>query len=37
MAFTVKQVAATSGVSVRTLHFYDESGLLMPAYIGANG
>ena len=37
MAHTVKQVAAMSGVSVRTLHFYDETGLLEPAYIGANG
>jgi DNA-binding transcriptional MerR regulator/quercetin dioxygenase-like cupin family protein len=37
MAFTVKQVAAMSGVSVRTLHFYDETGLLKPAYVGANG
>src|SRR5438445_13887977 len=25
MAYTVKQVAAMSGVSVRTLHFYDET------------
>src|SRR4029434_7895557 len=30
-------VAAMSGVSVRTLHFYDEVGLLKPAYHGANG
>src|SRR6476620_10539834 len=37
MAFTVKQVAEMSGVSVRTLHFYDETGLLKPAYVGANG
>jgi DNA-binding transcriptional MerR regulator len=37
MTHTVKQVAAMSGVSVRTLHFYDETGLLKPAYIGANG
>ena len=37
MAYTVKQVAAMSGVSVRTFHFYDETGLLRPAYIGANG
>src|SRR5258705_6637928 len=26
-----------SGVSVRTLHFYDETGLLKPSYYGANG
>src|SRR3954469_12635205 len=37
MAYTVKQVAAISGVSVRALHFYDESGLLKPAYYGENG
>jgi DNA-binding transcriptional MerR regulator/quercetin dioxygenase-like cupin family protein len=37
MAYTVNQVAAMSGVSVRTLHFYDETGLLKPAYLGANG
>jgi len=37
MACTVKKLAAMSGVSVRTLHFYDEVGLLKPAYHGANG
>jgi len=37
MGYTVKQVAAMSGVSVRTLHFYDETGLLKPARHGANG
>lgn len=37
MAYTVKQVAEMSGVSVRTLHFYDETGLLKPAYCGRNG
>jgi DNA-binding transcriptional MerR regulator len=37
MAYTVKQVSAMSGVSVRALHFYDEVGLLKPAYVGANG
>jgi DNA-binding transcriptional MerR regulator len=37
MAYTVKQVAEMSRVSVRTLHFYDENGLLKPAYLGANG
>ena len=37
MAYTVKQVATMSGVSVRTLHFYDEEGLLKPAYTGSNG
>jgi len=37
MGYTVKKVAAMSGVSVRALHFYDEAGLLKPAYLGANG
>ena len=36
-AYSVKQVARLSGVSVRTLHFYDEAGLLKPAYHTANG
>lgn len=35
--YTVKQVARLSGVSVRTLHFYDEVGLLNPAYQAPNG
>jgi MerR family transcriptional regulator, thiopeptide resistance regulator len=34
MAYTVKEVAAMSGVSVRTLHFYDETGLLNPLFTG---
>src|SRR5690242_3698987 len=37
MAYTVKQVAAMSGVSVRALHFYDETALLKPAFTKANG
>jgi DNA-binding transcriptional MerR regulator len=37
MAFTVKQVSGLSGVSIRTLHFYDEVGLLKPAYVSRNG
>jgi DNA-binding transcriptional MerR regulator len=37
MTYTVKKLAAMSGVSVRTLHWYDEMGLLKPAYHGANG
>ena len=37
MAYTVKQVAAMSCVSVRTLHFYDETELLKPAYYAPNG
>lgn len=37
MAYTVKKLAGISGVSVRTLHFYDEIGLLKPAYYAENG
>jgi DNA-binding transcriptional MerR regulator len=36
MAYTVKKLTKLSGVSVRTLHFYDEIGLLKPAYYGEN-
>jgi MerR family transcriptional regulator, thiopeptide resistance regulator len=35
--YTVSEVAKLSGVSVRTLHHYDEIGLLKPARVGANG
>lgn len=35
--YTVKQVAKLSGVSVRTLHHYDDLGLLKPASVGDNG
>lgn len=34
--YTVKQLARLSGVSVRTLHHYDEIGLLKPAFVGDN-
>ena len=34
--YTVKQLARLSGVSVRTLHHYDEIGLLKPAFLGEN-
>jgi len=37
MAYTVKQLAVMSGITVRTLHFYDEMALLKPAYSRANG
>lgn len=36
MSYTVKQLAELSGVSVRTLHYYDEVGMLKPAYYGDN-
>jgi DNA-binding transcriptional MerR regulator len=34
--YTVKQLSDLAGVSVRTLHYYDEIGLLHPADVGAN-
>jgi DNA-binding transcriptional MerR regulator len=37
MAYTVKQLANLAGVSRRTLHYYDELGLLRPAAHGDNG
>ena len=30
MIFTVKQLAKIAGISVRTLHYYDEIDLLKP-------
>jgi len=37
MGYTVKQLSDMAGVSPRTLHYYDEIGLLKPANYGANG
>jgi DNA-binding transcriptional MerR regulator len=37
MAYTVKAVCNIAGVSVRTLHHYDEIGLLRPAGRSAAG
>ncbi|MDP1835272.1 MAG: MerR family transcriptional regulator [Chlamydiales bacterium] len=37
MAYTVKDLAKLSGVSIRTLHYYDEIDLLKPAYHATNG
>jgi len=36
MVYTVKQLAMLAGVSVRTLHYYDEIGLLKPSAVGEN-
>ncbi|MDF1654457.1 MAG: MerR family transcriptional regulator [Coxiellaceae bacterium] len=36
MSYTVNKLAKLSGVTVRTLHYYDEIGLLKPAYVGDN-
>jgi len=33
MKMQIKEFAELTGVSVRTLHFYDEIGLLSPAYV----
>jgi DNA-binding transcriptional MerR regulator len=37
MVYTVTKLAKISGVSVRTLHWYDEVDLLKPSYYGDNG
>lgn len=37
MPYTVKKLARIAGVSVRTLHYYDEVGLLKPAIVQENG
>ena len=35
--YTIKQIADLAGISRRTLHYYDEKGLLEPASVGENG
>lgn len=35
--YTVKQLADVAGVTPRTLHYYDQIGLLRPALVGENG
>lgn len=37
MEYTVQQLAKLSGVSKRTLHYYDEIDLLKPKAIRSNG
>jgi DNA-binding transcriptional MerR regulator len=34
MKYTIAKLASAAGVSVRTLHYYDEIGLLVPASFG---
>ncbi len=35
--YTIKQLADLAGVTVRTLHHYDQIGLLRPSSVGDNG
>ncbi len=35
--FTVKQLSRLAGITPRTLHYYDEIGLLKPSRVGDNG
>lgn len=37
MKRTVSQVAKLTGISVRTLHYYDETGLLPPSEVTEAG
>ncbi|MEG0377153.1 MAG: MerR family transcriptional regulator, partial [Eubacterium sp.] len=37
MKYTVKTLADLAGVSVRTLRYYDEIGLLRPEYVDTSG
>lgn len=37
MSYTVQQLATLASISVRTLHYYDEIGLLTPSSIAKNG
>ena len=37
MVYKIKKLAELAGTSVRTLHYYDEIGLLKPESRGANG
>lgn len=37
MTYTVNQLAKLANISVRTLHYYDEMGLLKPSFVAKNG
>ena len=37
MEYTVQKLADLAGISIRTLHYYDEIGLLKPGSILPNG
>ena len=35
--YTVKQLSSLAGITIRTLHHYDQIGLLKPTKVGENG
>lgn len=35
--YTVKQLSNLAGITIRTLHHYDQIGLLKPTMVGDNG
>lgn len=35
--YTVKQLSSLAGITIRTLHHYDQIGLLKPTAVGENG
>ena len=37
MVYSVKELADLAGISIRTLHYYDEIGLLPPSNVESNG
>ncbi len=37
MSYTVQKLAQLAGITVRTLHYYDEIGLLKPSVVKSNG
>jgi DNA-binding transcriptional MerR regulator len=37
MFYTVRELAELSGITVRTLHYYDQIGLLKPSYVNEAG
>ncbi len=37
MSYSIKQIGKLAGISIRTLHYYDEIGLLSPAREKSNG
>jgi MerR family transcriptional regulator, thiopeptide resistance regulator len=37
MTYSIKEIASLAGVTTRTIRYYDQIGLLLPASIGDNG